>query len=149
MEDDEKENILKVLYQTTHVEIDPELVELINKEGDFHEWIDEYSGYLCRIRRVKPYSCWCGYVRVPAAHNCSDIDYDDVNVEVHGGLTFGSNNFPDTRIYDKEYYWFGFDCGHSGDRIPYLWEEGTYRTVDYVKNECRELAKQLKDMEGC
>ena len=130
-----------------HVQVDPDLIKLIDEEGDFEEWIDEYSGYLCRIRRVRPYSCWCGYVRVPEAHNCSGKNYDDV--EVHGGLTFGCKVFPDTDVCDKEHYWFGFDCGHAGDLMPYLWEDGTYRTKEYVKNECKELAKQLKDMEGC
>lgn len=130
-----------------HVQVDPDLIKLIDKEGDFDEWKDEYSGYLCRIRRVKPYSCWCGYVRVPEAHNCSGKSYYDVDVEVHGGLTYGHNSFPDND--DKGYYWFGFDCGHAGDIIPYLWKDGTYRTKEYVKNEVTELAKQLKDMEGC
>lgn len=132
-----------------HVEVDPDLIKLIDKEGDFDEWKDVYSGYLCRIRRVKPYSCWCGYVRVPEAHNCSGKSYDDIDVEVHGGLTFSSKNFPTDDKIIKGYYWFGFDCGHAGDIIPYLWKDGTYRTKEYVKNEVTELAKQLKDKEGC
>lgn len=44
-------------------------------------------------------------------------------------------------------WWFGFDCGHPQDRSPNMrfgLVMGRYRTVDYVRNECRFLAKQLK-----
>src|SRR6476620_5701136 len=117
------------IMQITGNNMDQDLIDLIDGEGNFEEWIDEeYSGYLCRIRRVKPYSCWCGYVRVPDAHNCSGKSYDYIDVDIHGGLTFGSNNFPDRKDDEKGYYWFGFDCGHAGDRIPYLWKDGTYST---------------------
>ena len=129
--------------------IDPELVRIVDKEGDHEEWIDEYSGYPCIIHRVKPYGCWCGYVRVPEAHNCFDKYYDDIDVYVHGGLTFSGNSLPDWKHEKETKGWLGFDCGHAGDIIPYLWKEGTYRTKEYVKQECTELAKQLKDLEGC
>ena len=129
-------------------QIDPELVRIIDKEGDFDEWIDEDTGYLCRIRRTRPYACWCGYVRVPEGHNSYGQSYDDVDVNVHGGLTFGIKDFADGEII-KGFWWFGFDCGHTGDLMPYLWTDGVYRTKEYVKNECKELARQLKDMEGC
>ena len=125
------------------------LKNIIYEEGNFHEWRDKYSGYIYRIIRPVSEGWLCGYVSVPEGHNYSGMSYDDVDVQVHGGLTFGSNNFPDRDDNEKGYYWFGFDCGHAGDLMPYLWEDGTYRTKEYVKNECKELAKQLKDMEGC
>jgi hypothetical protein len=61
-------------------------------------------------------------------------------------------------------WWLGFDCAHSGDMSPGLRYEGrsiawptdlrsrgnrvgeTYRTLDYVKGECRSLARQLKEI---
>lgn len=49
-------------------------------------------------------------------------------------------------------WWFGFDCAHAGDYAPGLpstfslqqYEE--YRTLDYVRGECRSLAEQLSDV---
>lgn len=47
-------------------------------------------------------------------------------------------------------WWFGFDCAHSGDLSPgydfsrrYSYENA-YRDAEYVANECRRLARQLK-----
>ena len=56
----------------------------------------------------------CGYVRVPPTHPCFGKNYNDVNVEVHGGLTFGDIE-PCTEHEDGQGFWFGFDCAHSDD----------------------------------
>lgn len=46
-------------------------------------------------------------------------------------------------------WWFGFDCAHSGDHSPAydkdygLHPDSTYRTLEYVQAECRDLARQL------
>jgi hypothetical protein len=58
---------------------------------------------------------------------------------------------------DEELWWFGFDCAHAGDLCPkiesYLnsvrdpWPKNyVYRNMKYVENECRLLAKQLKEL---
>ena len=68
---------------------------------------------------------------------------------MHGGITY-DNNEPDGYI-------FVFDCAHLGDLIPVVEMKkimlgidsyGTYRNIEYVKHECKELAKQLKEVEG-
>ncbi len=45
-------------------------------------------------------------------------------------------------------WWFGFDCCHSGDFSPGLTftlfpNDTSYRDLNYVKEQCRNLAKQL------
>lgn len=59
-------------------------------------------------------------------------------------------------------WWFGFDCAHHMDRVPgyealslargqepfILSKDAVYRDLDYVKNEVRELARQLATCEG-
>ena len=56
---------------------------------------------------------WCGYVGIPKDHPLAGFGYDDISfVSAHGGLTFareGGNNWP------ENYYWYGWDYGHSGD----------------------------------
>lgn len=132
--------------------IDPEIVKLIDSEGDFDEWIDNKTGYKCRINRLKPYDQWNGYVRLPDTSTIgSNGYYDDIDVNVHGGVTwFGK--FPVPKLDDNG-IWIGFDCGHAWDWVPWLGhrfsENSIYRTKDYVKKECESLAKQLKEMEGC
>lgn len=74
-------------------------------------------------------------------------------VGVHGGLTWSD------RLYDHTGWWFGFDCGHAGDFMPgmvesiegighdasFLYDHSTYRTFDFVKQECATLAQQIAD----
>jgi hypothetical protein len=50
----------------------------------------------------------CGYVQLPESHPDLGADAVDIDVDVHGGLTYG----PD------EHGWVGFDTGHAGDVWP-------------------------------
>lgn len=81
-------------------------------------------------------------------------------VEVHGGLTFADKCSPGetegrgichvATEGEDEVWWLGFDCAHCDDMMPgrerssYGFYGGsTYRHLDYVRGECRNLAKQL------
>lgn len=56
-------------------------------------------------------------------------------VDVHGGLTFAGKD------KDRDLWWFGFDCAHSGDGRSDGQPE--WRDQAYVADECRSLADQL------
>lgn len=58
-----------------------------HSEPDKKQWQDEETGLPCLIVRG-PVGALCGYVGVPAAHPYHGKDYNDVAVDVHGGLTF-------------------------------------------------------------
>lgn len=47
-----------------------------------------------------------GYVQMPSGHPWQHLNYDDMPVEIHGGLTFASGR------------WIGFDTAHGGDVWP-------------------------------
>jgi hypothetical protein len=91
----------------------------------------------------------------------------DVDVRIHGGLTFAdkrrcqpggiSHEIEPGDIEDV--YWLGFNCALLGDRSPRLEMHivaplaivaapGTYRDINFVIQECRRLAVQLKALEG-
>lgn len=55
-----------------------------------------------------------GYVGVPVGHVWHNVGYDDINVSVHGGLTYAENINPVTQEEDG-LWWVGFDVCHSGD----------------------------------
>lgn len=100
----------------------------------------------------------CGYVAVPAGHKYYLQAYDDVNVDVHGGLTYagGSDGYP---VDAGDVWWFGYDCMHLGDRRDVSimdddhkkyydergWDhlDGTVKTLEYCISECESLAEQL------
>lgn len=82
-------------------------------------------------------SHYCGYITLPKKFG--EPHYDDLNVCVHGGLTFNG-------LHDQcEGYVVGFDCAHCNDQTKY-WKHGTFKDINFVINECEQLAAQLVDI---
>ncbi len=92
----------------------------------------------------------CGYVELPKEHKLygSFSEENFYNIEVHGGVTYTGKREFKQQNYIADYV-VGFDCGHDGDLSPSikLYEE-VYRNIEYVINECNNLAKQLKELEN-
>ena len=116
------------------------------------EWTTE-AGYPAKVV-AHPMGHRCGYVTVPEDHPCYGKGYDDVNVDVHGGLTYASKGT------------FGFDCAHIEDikdesimspeyKMVFTrellgeltWEGATLKTLEFCVDECEGLAKQLKEQQ--
>lgn len=126
-------------------------------EPDHEVWIDEATNLDCMINRG-PMGGLCGYVGVPPEHPFHGLDYQEVPVDVHGGLTYGELCQEEGDIChvpepgrSAHVFWFGFDCGHSMDVLPhmaaqypdYVFHEASYKTIDYVRREVTTLAFQL------
>jgi hypothetical protein len=102
----------------------------------------------CEIRRHPEMLHLCGYVSVPQQHLWWGRRYDKIDVNVHGGLTFG-------RKRNKSFE-YGFDCAHFMDCVPGMeiilkkiggnpmaFLGDTYRNMPYVTREIISLANQL------
>lgn len=76
------------------------------------EW--KHAGLSCAVVVTREAQNRCGYVRVPPKHPCHGKNYDNVDVSVHGGLTF-SELEPCQEHADGQGWWFGFDCAHFQD----------------------------------
>ncbi len=101
----------------------------------------------------------CGYIRVPKGHPWRGKDYDEIDLDVHGGLTFGEPDLPCDKAGEDDAYWLGFDCAHGFDapdpkltnsdrvHIRALRGEtfGTVRTQEFAEAECRSLCEQAKE----
>jgi len=125
-------------------------------EPDKVQYKDEATGLDCLI--VRNYGgALCGYVGVSEAHPLHGKNYNDINMDVHGGLTYsdgcqhsddpaqGICHIPDPGEPDNV-WWFGFDCAHAGDICPVYdthFRHGTYKTIGYVKAEIVSLAAQI------
>ena len=127
--------------------------ELVISEGEYlgFEWVT--------VRNTMGFRC--GYVKVDKGHPWYGLRYDDVDADVHGGITFAEEDVPCGKGEDDG-YWVGFDCGHICDKPdPLLMDEanlfmqdrfnkmglnmyqsGVIRTQEYVENECKRLAVQ-------
>ena len=138
-------------------------------EPDKVQWPDEVTGLPCLAVRNPRYGNWCGYVGALPEHPLHGNGYEDVNFEVHGGITYANACSPGedeaTGIChtpaageSDHVWWFGFDCAHGWDYSPndlkdsnergYPFTIGAnreYRTLAYVQLECASLARQLAD----
>ncbi len=120
----------------------------------------------------------CGYVAIPPEHKANNIgqrvntytkeeelDYSALDIECHGGLTFGGKHHGLKKLLTNtcEDNWIGFDCCHLYDASDYellteyfgeqtesrkstlslLNEEGTVKTFKYVEKECKSIIDQL------
>jgi hypothetical protein len=136
----------------------------VNRDGwPKGEWDNEpdrvdfiHAGFSCFILR-NPLGAWCGYVGVPNTHPAYEKSYDDIDVNVHGGLTYAEKcsgaicHIPQAGMPD-DVWWLGFDTAHSGDNPPSMRifkfnPNGTYKDMNYVINETKQLADQLKYQE--
>lgn len=110
----------------------------------------------------------CGYIEIPIWHKYYGLDYDDINIDVHGGWTYSDyvhNDYP-TKSSNGA-WWIGFDCAHCYDakdidlvksfgdtettryilRMDEMFtERGEVRTAEYVENELRNAVKELKEI---
>lgn len=133
------------------------------------QWVDAATQLPCLIVRG-PFGALCGYAGVLPGHPFHGKSYDDVDVDVHGRLTFAAGcqhpedestgvcHIPEPGTPD-EVWWFGFDCAHCFDLMPGIPDLGmgsyierhistgdVYRDADYVAREVTSLAAQLDVM---
>lgn len=152
----------------------------------YGEWLGEpdevdftYNAINCKILRIaikEPYSVeehifgghLCGYVQIPKDNILYLDTYEDMDIDCHGGLTYGE-------IIDKK-YWIGFDCAHSTDFVPSteqlcknnlkgkkihdsfkefynkigvkdcLLFNPTYKNINFCINECKSIVDQIIDL---
>ena len=111
------------------------------------EW--EAYGFKCLVLD-SPFQSFNGYVALTKKHPCYGLDYDDIPVNVHGGLTYadyGGEEIKEEGVLweNPELYWIGFDTAHLGDWVGYAPERGGKRwTIEMVAEETEQLAKQLQ-----
>ena len=90
-----------------------------------------------------PHGWGNGYVIIPKGHPLHGKHYDDIDVEVHGGLTFSESakelDWPEITENDKEGWVVGFDTAHYSDSLSNWPKEA-------VQKETRRLAKQLEKL---
>ena len=108
----------------------------------------------------------CGYVGLPKEHKYYEKSYREIDVYVHGGLTY--DGYSDGKIGISEGMWIiGFDCAHwdDGKDLDLIRElndeksaniiielsrtygdDSIVRNTDYVEGEIRSLIEQLNEL---
>jgi len=147
---------------------------------DNGEWVNEldeiiftYKGYTCEVKRIcmrEPSvidlpmfgGYLCGYVHILKEDIAYEMDYNDLSIDCHCGLTFSDKN-PEINTW-----MIGFDCAHSRDLVPslekilkciinrkelnrsleekYPFLKKTYKNLSFVIEECKSIVDQLIEM---
>ena len=126
----------------------------------------EYRGMKCVVLGQRM-GHRCGYVKIDNPTEEMVNEPYNLDLLVHGGITYGkySNHYP---VETKESsFWLGFDCAHyrdgkdmdlikelaSKEEYNYMLKkeqefplEGIIRTIEYVEQELRFLVDQLLDL---
>lgn len=130
---------------TSHLNASPyALPEPWVQEPDYAEFT--LNGFTCAILRPYFVRHLCGYVGLPKGHRAFGKDYDEIEVNVHGGLTYASHDVGE--YAGPRLWWIGFDCAHSGDFSPYYSKPDSgevYRTFGYVFAQLQSLTTQLQE----
>lgn len=146
------------------------------------EWVDEFDvvkfyfkDYKCMVFRVvtqEPFvegvcfgGHFCGYVFLHGNHSFSGENFQDLDIDCHGGITFSEF------AQEEGAHLIGFDCAHSGDYVPsmeklkkqyrlkaeiapipkefekYSIFNPVYRNVEFCVNECKSIVNQLIEMD--
>lgn len=108
----------------------------------------EYKGFDCSVIEYSfgekvasmhlsslPNEWWCGYVMIPKGHKYFEKDYDEIDVSVHGGLTFGGG-FHVAKSKNGGKFAIGFDFQHFNDYGG---------SKEEAITECKSVVDQLKE----
>lgn len=140
----EKSKPIREKFSKRNNKFEIKIDNIISKELDYYDFI--HKKLPCRI--IRHYGNLNGYVGVPKGHILFEKKYSNLDINVHGGLTYGDFQIIEGVSYN-DYFYFGFDTTHNGDIFLTTLEKSvmivgsTYKDYNYVKNEILNLAEQL------
>lgn len=110
-----------------------------------------YKGYTFYVLSLGTHPT--AYVKLPVGHPYYFKDYNDIDIDVHGGLTYSSDHlFIDVGV-SIEGWFIGWDYAHWGDYIGYFIDDEILSkdndkqkkwTTDEIIQECLDVIEQLE-----
>lgn len=124
-------NILKALESNRN--LTNKVYKKYKIEKDFY-----YKNYRCLII-AQDSGFRCGYIKIPKNNILYNKKYQNIDINIHGGLTYSSFNYKGYPIKTKnKTYWIGFDCHHADD----LYDLNLINS----NSELYDIAKNLNDI---
>lgn len=132
-----------------------EVLDPWNDEPDTYDFT--HMGYECNAVR-NFIGVWCGFVRLPISHPWCNMPYEEIPVNVHGGLSFSGHREGSHQGIDSDFFWVGFDCARAGDYVPGVRafekkmfpkieggpDVSAYKNLQFVIVQTMELAAQAR-----
>ena len=116
--------------------------------------MEVYRGYEFAVMSLGTHPC-C-YIKLPKGHKYENVDYGNIPLTVHGGLTYGESCLivavvDGKQIKDETGYWIGWDYAHCGDYLGYdsppFFGTCIYATEE-LEMDCRNAIDQLCELCG-
>lgn len=83
----------------------------------------------------------CCYIGVNKNHELAGFHYDDIPLQVHGGLTYSDEGAGE--YLPEGYYWYGWDYAHAGDYTGY--DTGIIDRSDNKRYTLEDLESDIWD----
>ncbi|MCM1506992.1 MAG: hypothetical protein NC177_07640 [Ruminococcus flavefaciens] len=116
--------------------------EMVYKNKWETELLDSgvYDGYEYAIvsRGTHP----CAYVKLPHGHKYYGVDYADIPVECHWGLTYSDNRLDVLPL--RSGWWIGWDYAHGYDHMEFF--NGKKWTTAEILDEVKDVIRQVKEL---
>lgn len=91
------------------------------------------------------------YVEIPSTHYCYQKQYDNIDINVHGGLTYSEKSLWIGKHGQIQESWFiGWDYAHYGDYVGlhiFSDEHQKKWTTKEIQKDVFSVCEQLKEME--
>lgn len=97
----------------------------------------EYKGYRCAVL-FQPMCHRCGYIEIPKDSKYFNVAYDDIPIDVHGGLTYGRDYLSEVSKQEDGTYWIGWDYAHYMDCNDYE------SALEYYKDDEKAVEQILR-----
>ena len=105
----------------------------------------EHKGYNYYVVSLGTHPC--GYIEIPRNSKYFNVDYDNIPVECHGGLTYGRDFLHTVSAPDDNRYFIGWDYAHYGDYVGYDsmfgLNGGAIHFTAEIVGECKNVIEQL------
>lgn len=111
----------------------------------YADWQD--GEFRCRVMRGP--TSLCAYIGVQPDSIFYGIEYNDIPLQCHGGLTFAAIGSDVSNAWPAGYWWIGWDYSHSGDKsiyeMVYVFTDGEHGwTPDEVVAEFSDVLANLR-----
>lgn len=94
----------------------------------------------------------CAYIMIPQSNKYFKKDFEEIDIDVHGGLTYSNKYLPfESEKDDNKAWYIGWDYAHYGDYMGY--EEkvpkdfrigGKKWTTEEIKREVRKVCYKIR-----
>lgn len=107
---------------------------------------DEYKGYNWYIFNLGTHPT--AYVEVPKKHRYYKKNHNEIDIYVHGSLTYSGNYFPFFETNCNSWF-IGWDYAHYGDYVPFIDISTDHKwTTAEITVDCMSVIDQLVEAEN-